>query len=180
MVIIFYVSHNWFGCIYMGEEILDTWLETKWHWMRRTQPMLYGTNYMHYAMMKELWDNINHMYSNLGNQSHVYEITLKLDEIWQREDNVTEYFNSLKCLWQDLVLFSDYEWKLPDDCNHNKNMVGNHQIFKFVAGLNIEFDEVRGRIIGRQRLPSLEEVFSKLRREESRRSVMLEKKIGNL
>lgn len=59
-------------------------------------------------------------------------------------------------------------------------MVGNHQIFKFLAGLNIEFDEVRGRIIGRQRLPSLEEVFSKLRREESRRSVMLEKKIGNL
>ncbi|RVW88813.1 hypothetical protein CK203_034686 [Vitis vinifera] len=49
-------------------------------------------------------------------------------------------------------------------------------IFKFLADLNVEFDEVRGRIIGRQSLPSIGEVFSEVRREESRRNVMLGKK----
>ena len=39
--------------------------------------------------------------------------------------------------------------------------------------VNIEFDEVRGRIIARQPLPSIGEVFSDVRREENRRSVML-------
>lgn len=41
-------------------------------------------------------------------------------------------------------------------------MVENDRIFKFLVGLNIEFDEVKGRIIGRAPLPSLEEVFAEV------------------
>ena len=42
-----------------------------------------------------------------------------------------------------------------------------------MAGLNVEFDEVRGRIIGRQPPHSIGEVFLDVRREGSRRNVML-------
>ena len=51
----------------------------------------------------------------------------------------------------------------------------DNRIFKFMVGLNVEFDEVRGRIIGRQPLPSIGDVFSEVRREESRRDVMFGK-----
>ncbi|KAL5747461.1 hypothetical protein ACOSQ2_024758 [Xanthoceras sorbifolium] len=132
-------------------------------------------NYMFYSTAKELWDNVNQMYSDLGNQSQVYELTLKLGDIRQGNDNVTKYFNSLKRLWQDLDLFNDYEWKSIEDANYNKKTVEAHRIYKFLAGLNVEFDEVRGRIIGRSPLPPIGEVFAKVRREESRRSVMLGK-----
>ena len=57
-------------------------------------------------------------------------------------------------------------------------MVESSQIFKFLVGLNVEFDEVRGRIIGWQPLPSLGEVFSEVCREESQRNVMLGKKLS--
>ena len=73
-------------------------------------------------------------------------------------------------------LFNTYEWKSTEDFQHHKKTVEDNQIFKFLAGLNIEFDEVRGRIIGRQPLPSIGEVFSEVRKEESRRNVMLGKK----
>ena len=116
------------------------------------------------------------MYSDLGNQSQVYELTLKLKEIHQGEDTITKCFNSLKRLWQDLDLYNDYEWKSLDDCNHYKKKVEHNHIFKFLIGLNVEFDEVRGRIIGRQPLPSVGEVFSEESREESRRLVMLGKR----
>ncbi|GMP88706.1 hypothetical protein CsSME_00040591 [Camellia sinensis var. sinensis] len=76
----------------------------------------------------------------------------------------------------DLDIFNTYEWKSVDDCNHHKKTVEDSRIYKFLAGLNIEFDEVRGRIIGRPPLPSIGEVFAEVRREESRRSVMLKKK----
>ncbi|KAL5777605.1 hypothetical protein ACOSP7_010531 [Xanthoceras sorbifolium] len=132
-------------------------------------------NYMCYSTAKELWDNVNQMYSDLGNQSQVYELTLKLGDIRQGNDNVTKYFNSLKRLWQDLDLFNDYEWKSIEDANYNKKTVEAHRIYKFLAGLNVEFDEVRGRIIGRSPLPPIGEVFAEVRREESRRSVMLGK-----
>lgn len=135
-----------------------------------------SSNYMCYYSAKELWDNVNQMYSDLGNQSQVYELMLKLGEIHQGENSVTKYFNSLKRLWQDLDLFNDYEWKSLEDCNHYKKTVEVNCIFKFLIGLNVEFDEVRGRIIGRQPLPSIGEVFSEVRREESHRLFMLGKK----
>ena len=52
----------------------------------------------------------------------------------------------------------------------------DNRIFKFLVGLNVDFDEVMGRIIGRQPLFSIGEVFSEVRREESRKNVMLGKK----
>ena len=57
-----------------------------------------------------------------------------------------------------------------------QKMVECTRIFKFLAGLNMKFDEVRGRIIGRQPLPSMGEVLSEVKWEESWRSVMLGKK----
>ena len=133
-------------------------------------------NYMCYHTIKELWDNINQMYSDLGNQSQVYELTLKLGEIRQSEYTVTKYFNSLKRLWQDLDLFNDYEWKSSENFKHFKKTVEDNRIFKFLIGLNVEFDEVKGMIIGRQSIPSIREVFSEVRREESRCLVMLGKR----
>ena len=54
-------------------------------------------------------------------------------------------------------------------------------MFEFLAGLNREFDEVRGRILSRRPLPTTREVFAEVRREEARWNVMLkEKTIGAL
>ena len=49
------------------------------------------------------------------------------------------------------------------------------KVYLFLAGLNKELDEVRGRILGQKPLPSLQEVFLEIRREESRRRVMLQR-----
>lgn len=42
------------------------------------------------------------MYSDLGNQSQVFELTQKLSEIHQEADSVTKYFNS----WKEIVATS--------------------------------------------------------------------------
>ncbi|RVW16202.1 hypothetical protein CK203_074282 [Vitis vinifera] len=145
-------------------------------WLVNSMEEDISSNYMCYPTTQELWENVNQMYSDLGNQSQIFELTLKLGEIRQGEDNITKYFNSLKRIWQDLDLFNTYEWKSIEDGLHHKKTMEDNRIFKFLADLNAEFDEVRGRIIGRQPLPSIGEVFSEVRREESRRNVMLGKK----
>ena len=49
----------------------------------------------------------------------------------------------------------------------------NERAFEFLAGLNCELDDVRSRVFNRQSLPSIREVFSEVRHEESKRKVML-------
>lgn len=38
--------------------------------------------------------------------------------------------------------FNDYEWKYTVECNYYKKMIESSVIFKFLAGLHVEFDEV--------------------------------------
>ncbi|CAN1190979.1 hypothetical protein LINPERHAP2_LOCUS40812 [Linum perenne] len=73
-------------------------------------------------------------------------------------------------------MFNDLEWKCPEDGAQYRNVVDTNRIFKFLSGLNVELDDVRGRIVGRNPLPSIGEVFAEVRREETRRGVMLGKK----
>ena len=78
------------------------------------------------------------------------------------EETVTKYFNILKSLWQDLDMYNDYEWKSPDDCNHHKKLVENNRVFKFLAGLNVEFDEVEGGSLADNHFPQLGKFFLSL------------------
>ena len=48
------------------------------------------------------------------------------------------------------------------------------RIFKFLFGLNFEFDLIQVQILGKEKLPSLLEVFYIVRGEETRRLVILE------
>ena len=48
-------------------------------------------------------------------------------------------------------------------------------MYDFLAGLNVELDQVRVQILGKEPLPSLNEAFAIVRGEEGRRNIMLEK-----
>ena len=87
-------------------------------WLVNSMEEEISSNYMCFSTAKELWDEITAMYSDLGNQSQIYELNLKLGEIWQGSDTVAIYFNSLKRIWQDLDLFNTYEWKNTEDCKY--------------------------------------------------------------
>ncbi|KAJ1420634.1 hypothetical protein SESBI_14208 [Sesbania bispinosa] len=142
-------------------------------WLVNSMEEDISSNYMCYSATKELSDSVTEMYSDLRNKSQIYELTLQAREIRQGGDNVTRYFHSLKRVRQDLDLFNTYKWRYTEDAKHHQETVEEGRIFQFLAGLNEELDEVRGRIIGRATLPSLGEVFAEVRREETRRNVMM-------
>lgn len=78
-------------------------------WLTNSMEEDIGANYLGYYTAKELWDAVCEMYSDLGNQSQIYELTLKLGKMRQGEETVTKYFHSLKRLWQELDVFNDHE-----------------------------------------------------------------------
>ncbi|TXG69940.1 hypothetical protein EZV62_004875 [Acer yangbiense] len=67
------------------------------------------------------------MYSDLGNQSQIYELQLKLGESKQGSDTVTKYFAGLKRLWQDLDMYGEYTWKDPVDGAHYQKIYNTKQ-----------------------------------------------------
>lgn len=54
-----------------------------------------------------------------------------------------------------------------------KKRVENELVYEFLVVLNCELDEVKGIILGQRSLPSTRKAFSKVRRDETRRKIML-------
>ncbi|KAK0596299.1 hypothetical protein LWI29_014460 [Acer saccharum] len=101
-------------------------------WLVNSMEEDISSNYLGYSTAKEKWDSLTEMYSDLGNQSQIYELQLKLGESKQGSDTVTKYFGRLKRLWQDLDMYGEYTWKDPVDGAHYQNVVDNTRTFFLV------------------------------------------------
>lgn len=75
-------------------------------------------------------------------------------------------------LWQELDLSSDQNWECKND-SAIQDKAGKLEN----VGLNRELNDARGRVLGLRPLPSTREVFSEVRREDRRRSIMLKETI---
>jgi len=87
---------------------------------------------------------------------------------------VIEYYNTMKSLWLELDYYQDFKMQCSDDVVILKKYMEIERIFEFLVGLNIEFDQVRVQILGKESLPLLNEVLSLIRAEEGRRIMMLD------
>ncbi|KAJ1395404.1 Gag-polypeptide of LTR copia-type [Sesbania bispinosa] len=161
-----------------GDPNLNKWkLENSlvMSWLLNTMTNEIGENFMYYDTAKEMWDAVKETYSNVDNTSAVFEIKSILHDLRQSDFSVTKYFNTLSRHWQQLDMYEDVQWSCTEDKKKYKELVEKDRIYKFLLGLNTELDEVRGRILGTKPLKTIREVFSEVRREESRRKVMLGK-----
>ncbi|KAI3788025.1 hypothetical protein L2E82_00620 [Cichorium intybus] len=142
-------------------------------WLLNTMIPDIGEQFMFYKTAQEIWEAARDTFSNQDNTSALFEIKGILNDLRQGDLSVTTYFTTLNRFWQQPDVLDTLSWSCPADGKQYKKIQETDRIYKFLLGLNQELDEVRGRILGTKPMPSLREVFSEVRREESRRRVML-------
>lgn len=57
-----------------------------------------------------IWDAVKENYSDLENASKVFEIKNKLKEMQQGNLDITDYYNALQTLWQELDMHYETDW----------------------------------------------------------------------
>ena len=70
--------------------------------------------------------------------------------------------------------YQNLQMKCSEDAAMLRKFVDRERIFKFLVGLNIEFDQVRVQVLRKEDLSSINEVFSIIRAEEGWRGVMID------
>ncbi|XP_057952074.1 uncharacterized protein LOC131146466 [Malania oleifera] len=149
-------------------------------WLVNSMKPSIGKIYLFLPTMKDVLDPVREMYSNVESYSQIFEMKTRLWKMRQGERDVTKYFMEMTHLWQELDLSIEEEWECSGDSTRYKKRLENERVFEFLAGLNSELNDVRGRILGRQPLPSIREVFAEMRREESRWKVMLKTPMSHI
>lgn len=118
------------------------------------------------TLSKEIW------YSKAHTTTQVYEIKIITTAINQGKKSITKYANFLQSLWQELDHYQVIKMKCSKDAAILKNYIGKDRMYDFLARLNPKFDQVRIQILGKEDIPSLEEVISLIHVEENQKSVM--------
>ena len=142
-------------------------------WLINSMQPTISRTFMFLRTAKDIWTAVREAYSDEENVSQIFEIKTRLWQMKQGERDVTDYYIDMVALWQELDLSGDEEWHCTEDSALFKRRLEKERVFEFLAGLNRDLDNVRGRILGQRPLPSTREVFSEVRREAARRKVML-------
>lgn len=160
-----------------GDPKFQTWDEEdssimSWLWSSM-QPET-SKNYMFLPTAKDIWEAVRQSYSKVQDAAVLYELKTKASTTKQGNRSVTEYYYLMRALWLEIDHNLNIQMKCAEDTKTLRNHMERDRIFEFLVGLNANFDQIRVQILGKKWLPSLNEVFSTVRGEESRRTVMLE------
>lgn len=144
-------------------------------WLVSSMETGIGKPYMFLPSAKDVWEAVKETYSDIQNSSQIFGLKSKLWQAKQGDRSVTAYYNELLTLWQELDLCYDDNWRCTEDSVLFLKRQENDRVFMFLAGLNTDLDEVRGRVLGKIPLPTLRETFAEIRREEARQGIMMGK-----
>ncbi|KAI4384725.1 hypothetical protein MLD38_002840 [Melastoma candidum] len=152
-------------------------------WLISSMHPSIGNTFMFLHIAKEIWDSTQKAYSDAKDIAQVFDIKVRLWEARQRSRDVTEYYLEMVTLWQELDSQTNDRWECTQDAFLYRQKVNQERVFEFL-GLHRSFDDVRSRLLGRRPFPVLDDVFGEVRREETRRKVMLnapiESPVGSL
>ncbi|KAI9195707.1 hypothetical protein LWI28_017357 [Acer negundo] len=143
-------------------------------WLWNSMTLEISDTCMFLSIATDIWDSIQQTYSKVKDAAQVYEIKTKTASTKQGNGSVTEYANTLQNLWQELDHYWCIAMKCSDDATTLKKVMEQDRVYDFLAGLNVDFQQVRVQILGKDELPSLNSAIFMVRAEESRRSVMLQ------
>ena len=129
--------------------------------------------YLLYPTTKAIRDAVTVAYSDLEDSSQIFHLHNRCRLLHQGDLSVTQYFNTLTKLWQELDLFNPKDWHDPKDATIYKNFLTRERTYDFLAGLDRSLNDIRGRILSVKPLPLINEIFVEVRSEESCKHVML-------
>ncbi|KHN39708.1 hypothetical protein glysoja_040575, partial [Glycine soja] len=143
-------------------------------WLWNSMVLEISDTCMFLKLAKEIWEAVEQTYSKAKDAVQIYDVKVKTLGAKQGNKSVTEYANQLKSLWMKLDHYRVIKARCSEDSVILKEYIEQDRVYDFLVGLNSEYDQVQIQILGKEKVPRLNEVIAIIQSEESRRELMLE------
>ncbi|GAB2227983.1 hypothetical protein Drorol1_Dr00009812 [Drosera rotundifolia] len=90
-----------------------------------------------------LWDSLKQVFSKVDNYAQVFELHQQVYALRQGELSVVNYAKTLASLWQRLDYFDPFKAKCVADGIAFHQRMDRERMYRFLAGLNAEYDGLR-------------------------------------
>ncbi|KAG7588044.1 GAG-pre-integrase domain [Arabidopsis suecica] len=122
--------------------------------------ILEGYSYCETA--KELWDTLKNVYGNESNLTRVFEVKKAINELSQEDLEFTKHFGKFRSLWSELE--SLRPGTLDPKILHERRE--QDKVFGLLLTLNPTYNDLIKHLLRSEKLPSLDEVCSKIQKEQ--------------
>ncbi|XP_078443058.1 uncharacterized protein LOC144712663 [Wolffia australiana] len=115
---------------------------------------------------KQIWEYVEKNALKKSNLWRTYELVIRAWNLRQGDRSVTDYVNELQTIWLELDHYRPI--RNPDEWEYTLR----DRMFKFLMGLNPEYESVRSQILNREKIPDLEQAIYLILEEEGRLQVV--------
>ncbi|XP_050943820.1 uncharacterized protein LOC127150328 [Cucumis melo] len=136
-------------------------------------PNLIG-NFIRFSTAKEVWDSIKLTFFDGNDNTQIYDLEVKVYGLKQT-GTLEDYFYTLQGLWKEIEFRKPNPMTCPIDIEKYNRVEQDRKVYIFLGGLEDRFDGIRAEILRMTPLPTVEETYGHVRREDVRQSVMVGK-----
>ena len=121
-----------------------------------------------------IWADLKSRFSTI-NGPRIYDLERRIATIQQEELSIAQYYNQLRCFWDELNLIDS-----PPNCTCQGCSCGakekylrqqnNRKLMQFLMGLNDTYSQPRSQLLLTSNLPDLSGAYSLLLQDEAQRS----------
>jgi hypothetical protein len=136
------------------------------------EPHLIG-NFIRFPTAQLVWESIATTYFDGSDTSQIYELKKKIAQLTQHGGTLENYYNNLQGLWREIDFRRPNPMKCAQDIAQFNRIKQEDRVYTFLDGLDDRLDNVRADVLQLPSLPTVEQAYALVRKEDSRQSMML-------
>ncbi|CAL9019800.1 unnamed protein product [Prunus brigantina] len=121
---------------------------------------------------KEIWDAVKKTYFDGGDETFLFDLNKRAFTIKKNGAPVHNYYNQLQTIFQEIDHRTPNRMHCDADITERQTELDRLRVHLFLAGLDPQFDQVRGEILRKDPKLDLDQTFAYVRREAQQRLTM--------
>ncbi|XP_075475089.1 uncharacterized protein LOC142505850 [Primulina tabacum] len=133
-------------------------------WINNSVTHSIGVQLAKYETAKEVWDHLARLYTQ-SNFAKQYQLESNIRALQQNDMSIQEFYSTMTNLWDQLALTESAELRAFEPYISRREA---QRLVQFLMALRNDFEGLRGTILHRSPLPSVDSVVNELLAEEIR------------
>ena len=135
------------------------------------------SNFIRFSTAKAVWDSIATMYFDGTDTSQVYDLKRRVSRLKQGGGSLETYYNNQQGLWREIDFRRPNPMECEKDIQKYNSILQEDRVYTFLDGLDESLDKIRADVLQIQPLPTVEQAYAQVRREDLRQSVMMKNEV---